>query len=369
MHKKIILLILIFATSFTAYADDAVEALAPGDIVFEKTPNILMLDETLNITKLSNKFSENDFFIDVNFHFKNISDKDITRKIAFALPPVSCNDESHSMWEGMDSPDNVYAKGLKDYAVFANGTKINYTQRVSASIGQNNITPLLKRLHLPLNPCQIKLTKEGKLDPKYADALTNNHLISPNNLPLWSENIYFEWEQTFPAGKIIEISHQYTPVIGTTVPAAQSVADLNRYFTDRTPQLTPLWNREPASLVQTNPDLVYKNSTEVANQSADTKNLRLCLVPSWVLYRLTTGAYWNGGIGKFKLSINDKAGAPFAVNQFYSTTDKVQTSTTNDQMSFIINHFIPKQDLLVLFLALPKTNEDLKMCGMGDHQQ
>lgn len=353
MQKTLILIIVFFAVS-AAYADDAVEAVAPGDIVFEKTPNILMLDETLTITKLSNKFSANDFYIDVNFHFKNISNKDITRKIAFALPPVICNDESHSMWEGMDSPDNVYEKGLKDYAVFVNGNKITYTQRALANIGQKNITSLLSRLHLPLNPCQIKLTKEGKLDPKYADVLTNNHLITADNMPIWSENIYFEWMQTFPAGKIIEISHRYTPVIGTTVPAPQTINNLNRYFIDRTPRLSPLWNRDPISLVQTNPDLVYKTTNEP----------RLCLVPSWVLYRLTTGAYWNSGIGKFKLIVIDKAGAPFAVNKFYGATDKVQTITTNDQMSFTINHFIPKQDLLILFLALPKTNEDLKMCGM-----
>src|SRR5438552_2056559 len=96
-------LIVLSALLSPAFADDAVEAIAPGNITFEKTPYLIMQDETLTINKLSKDFYGSDFSVDVDFHFMNISDQNITRKIAFALPPVICNESSHSMWQGLDS--------------------------------------------------------------------------------------------------------------------------------------------------------------------------------------------------------------------------------------------------------------------------
>lgn len=366
MRKQLFFWMVLSILMCPAFADDAVEAVAPGDIVFEKTPNIIMQDETLTITKLSKDFQGRDFSIDVVFHFKNISNQDMTRNVAFALPPVICNDESHSTWEGLNNgnANDANQKGLKDFTAFANKEKINYTLRFTAELEKHNITTLLEELHIPLNPCQIKLTKEGKLDPQYAKALTDNHLITTNNLPAWSENIYFEWKQVFPAGKVIEITHHYTPVIGTSVPSPLSEKEINRYYTDSTQSYTPLWNRDPSTLVKSNPELIYKTPITYVNPPADIEGPRYCVIPSWVLYRLTTGAYWNGGIGTFHLLINDQAQGPFAVNKFYSSTDTVQTKIANDQMSFTLDHFTPTQDLMVLFLSLPQSKDDLKLCGI-----
>src|SRR5579862_8287174 len=97
MRNQIFTFMALFGLIAPVFADDAVEAVAPGDIFFEKTPSILMQDETLTITKLSQTFEGKDFNIDVDFHFLNNSNQDITRKIAFALPPVSCTDDNHSM--------------------------------------------------------------------------------------------------------------------------------------------------------------------------------------------------------------------------------------------------------------------------------
>lgn len=366
MRNHILTLMFLFVFSTPLFADDAVVAVAPGDITFEKNPSIIMQDETLTITKLSQTFLGGDFNIDVDFHFFNTSKQDITRKIVFALPPVSCTEENHSMWEGFDSgsPDEAYLKGLKDLAIFVDGKKVSITQRVVATLGQSNITELLNRLHLPLNPCKIRLTKDGKLDPRYASVLTSNHLLTADNSAAWSENIYFEWTQVFPAGKVIDIYHHYTPVVGSMVPSPQTIADINRLFKDRTPPYTPMWNRDPAGLIQANPELIYHAPGGLSNPQSNTEGPRLCVIQSWVLYRLTTGAYWNGGIGVFNLVINDQAGAPFAVNQFYRPTDNVQTKTSKYQASYKINHFVPTQDLLVLFLSLPQTGADFKSCGM-----
>lgn len=44
--------------------------------------------------------------------------------------------------------------------------------------------------------------------------------------------------------------------------------------------------------------------------------------------------------------------------------DVVETKLTKYQMVFTLNHFVPTQDLLILFLALPQTKEELKSCGI-----
>lgn len=364
MRTNLILLILLSTLFTSAFADDAVEAVAPGEITFEKAPDIIMQDETLTITKLSKNFTGKDFKIDVDFHFQNNSTEDIERKIAFVLPPILCNEENHSMWQGLNS-DDVYQKGFKDFSVVVDGKKINFTQRVTTKLGNQNITSLLQQLHVPLNPCQIKFTKEGKLDPKYAATLASNHLLGANGSPAWSENIYFEWAQVFPARKVLEISHHYTPVNGAMVPSPQTVNEINRFFTDRTPPYTPVWNRDPSILAQSNPELVYKPPVDFSNSPSGVKESRFCIIPSWILYHLTTGAYWNGGIGKFHLVIIDLAGGPVAVNTFYGDKDVVETTISKNRMSFTINHFIPTKDLMVLYLSLPKTSEDLKTCGLS----
>lgn len=364
MRTNIIIFMLISLLSAACYADDAVEALAPSEITFEKTPDIIMQDETLTITKLSKDFLGKDFKIDVDFHFKNTSNADITRKVAFVLPPVICNETDHSTWHGWSS-DNVYEKGLKDFTLIVDGKKISFTQRMTATLGKQDITALLQQLHLPLNPCEIKLTNEGKLDPRYANVLTTNHLITADGSTAWSENIYFEWTQVFPAGKVIEITHHYTPVVGTMVPSPLTLHDINQFFTDRNPPYTPIWNRVPTTLAQSNPSLVYKPSIDSSTSPAESHETRFCVIPSWVLYHLTTGAFWNGGIGKFHLVIIDESGAPFAVNTFYAPDDIVQTTISKNQMHFVLNHFIPTQDLMVMYLSLPQNKTDLKSCGMG----
>lgn len=345
-----------------AWADDAVEAAATGNIIFEKAPEIIMQDETLTITKSkAENFGEEKFSIDVDFHFKNTSDHDITRKIAFALPPVRCQMDFNTLWAGLESKGQPQASnGLKDFTVTVDGKSVTYTKKTDALLGQTPITDLLNKLNIPLNPCQIHTQADGSPDPQYRDALQQHHLLTENNEAAWTENIYFDWVQTFPAGKVINIHHHYTPVIGMAVPAPRPVTELNTIFHSNKPPFYPLWNRNPATLAQTNANIIDKHNVVHVNSP------RFCVLPEWIRYRLTTGAYWAGGIGLFKLIIKDEAGAPFAVNEFFAKNVAVQKTATPTSMTVTIKDFIPRKDLLILFLALPRSEKEFHSCGMGD---
>ena len=365
MYKHGLLLVLLSALVSAAWADDSVEAAATGNIVFEKAPELVMQDETLTITKSAGKTIDDDNFkVDVDFHFKNISDHDVTRKIAFVLPPVICRMGDNMMWMGFDADiqnQNLY-KGLKDFVTTVDDKTQAYSTRTEATLGNKNITALLTSLNIPLNPCKVQAKADNTFDLKYSDKLKKYSLLTDSNEAAWSENIYFEWTQNFPAGKIIHIHHSYTPVVGGSVLAPRTIEELNNQFTQETPPLTPIWNYDPATLAQSNPEIIYTKS----DLNSGNNQKRFCLMPKWVRYNLTTGANWNGGIGIFKLIIKNAPPAPFAVNTFYGNDKKnaVQMTKNENTMTFTIRNLIPQQNLFVLFTSLPKTAEELKACGM-----
>lgn len=361
IKNLISLVVIIFFPS--AWANDSVEAAATGNIVFEKIPELIIQDETLTITKSASKNLGNEVFsIDVDFHFKNISDHEVTRKIAFVLPPVQCRMNENSMWRGLDFDDNdeIQNKALKDFITTVDGQPQSYTTRTEAVLGQRHITDLLTKLHIPLNPCKIKTTMDGKPDPRYSVELKKHQLLTETNDAAWSENIYFEWTQTFPAGKTINIHHHYTPVIGASVLSPRTVEELNDQFTKSTPAQTPIWNRSPTILAQSNPSIVYTKTDLDRNGNQQ----RFCIMPKWIQYHLKSGANWNGGIGTFKLVIKDEANAPFAVNKFYKNNNDMQISKDGNTMSFILKNFIPTENLFILFVVLPQSKEDLQACGI-----
>lgn len=360
--KRLLFLVLTILNS-SSWADDAVEAAITGNIIFEKAPELIMQDETLIISKSAGKnLGDDNFSIDVDFHFKNISNHDVIRKIAFVLPPVQCRMDVNSMWRGLDSSDNneIHNKGLKDFTITVNGQPQSYITRTQASLNKRNITDLLIKLQIPLNPCKIQTTMDGRPDPKYDIALKKYQLLTATNDAAWSENIYFEWTQNFSAGKTINIHHHYTPVIGESVLSSRTIDELNEMFTRNTPSQIPIWNRPPTTLVQSNPSIVYPKT----DLGADNNQKRFCVMPKWIQYHLTTGANWNGGIGIFKLIIKDDADTPFAVNTFYNPDNNANISMYGNTMSFVIKKFIPAKDLFILFLSRPQSVEDLQVCGI-----
>ncbi|MFN7096910.1 MAG: DUF4424 family protein, partial [Gammaproteobacteria bacterium] len=297
---KICFALLFLVSAVPAWADDAVEAAATGNIMFEKTPDIMMQDETLTISKsAAANLGEDKFSVDVDFHFKNTSNHDITRKIAFVLPPVQCSMEFNSMWAGLDlkTPDQANNNGLKDFITTVNGKSQPFTTRSVAMMKQNNITALLNKLQIPLNPCKVQTAPDGSPNPKYGSNLQKYHLMTEDNEPAWSENIYFEWEQRFPAGQSIDIHHHYTPVIGAAVPSPRSLNELNTWFSGNLPPFAPIWSQPLAALNDIKPSLIYTKNDLAPNNNQP----RYCVMPEWVRYKLTTGAYWHGGIKTFKL--------------------------------------------------------------------
>jgi hypothetical protein len=356
MHKSHLLLLAFVLVALPCFADDTIEASATNNINVEKAPELVMQDETLKISKAKDiSLGNTRVNIDVDFHFKNISNHDVTKKIAFVLPPVFCREDKLSSWAGLDAnTDNTFpgANALNDFSNIVDGKTQKFTIRRQAVLGQRDITDLLTQLQIPLNPCNIHITSDGDPDPRYAANLKKYQLLTGANEPAWSENVYYEWMQTFPAGKVINIHHNYTTTTGGSVLAARTSKELSEEFTENKPVLTPLWDKPLKSLSASNPALVKTVNNEA----------HYCVLPIWVEYNLITGANWQGGIKNFQLIISDASGAPFAVNQFYKN-EKVETKGTGDTLTFTMTNFIPTQNILVQYLSLPQSQAEVQGCG------
>lgn len=356
MKLRIATLLMFLATP--VFADSVVDAVPTSGIEFEYAPGLVVQDETVTISKLGKNFLDQHYSIDVDFHLKNNSDHDITRIVAFILPPVRSDFENYTTWSGVDDND---ATALKDFKVTVDGKKQDYTTRTVAVLHGEKISEQLSDLNLPLNPGKIKLMPDGKFDPKYYSVLKKNKLLTKYNLPAWQANIYFEWRQVFPAGKVVNIHQHYTPVVGYGAPESMTSNDLARLFAISEKNALPksLWNRSPETLATTNPTVVNKN--DIAKLSDEKQ---FYLVPAWILFNLKNSENWKGQIGTFTLIIDDAANAPFAVNDFYSANQAVQTNINGNAMSFTIKDFSPTKNLQIVFLSLPQTDVDLQQFGL-----
>ena len=319
-----------------SYSDDAVEALSP-DIQFQIDPNLIMEKEILTINKLphlnhsATSFIFNQFKIEVDFYFKNISKKDITHKVAFVLPPSDCRSPvARTSWEGLDghSPGNQ-SLPFNDFKVIVNNNPVNYTKRFESTKNGKVIDQLLTSLNLPLNPCSTKFHygNDGYPTEPYRSLLTKNHLLSPVGTPDWIQNSYFEWIQHFPSGKVLHIHHEYTPASGQQLPSL--------YVSKK-----ELFN---------NPVIDNKLNNFLWNGNLD-KLKGHWISPAWIRYKLTTGAFWKGGIRSFKLIINNNSDTPFAINTFYQDNATVKKIMKDRSMTFETKDFTPKKDLLIIFL-------------------
>ncbi len=139
-------------------------------------------------------------------------------------------------------------------------------------------------------------------------------------------HITHHWEQIFPAGKTVKISHSYTPASGGSTMYYPYEDDISRYCIE--PGLET-WMKKNAKPEQGK-----------------------VLLPTHVDYILTTANSWHDSIGKFRLTIK-KNDPEEKVSLCADGIKKV------DEMTFVWeqNNFQPKQDLHILWVRKHTFNQ------------
>lgn len=333
-------------------AQDMVNASPTGNITVEKTKDLVMEKEVLRITHFNTKSRvQYPVTIDVNFQIKNVSDKDIVRKVAFLLPPVYCCEDKNESWKGFEPNDEKtnFDAPFRDFSTFINGRLQLIHERIEAFQRKRNITEELNELGLPLNPCDVFL--DGAINPKYEKVLMENHLLSKFGKPVWYMQEFYEWLQTFQADRTVDIHHIYVTSTGGSILGLRTAAQLNAFFIKQNPPLESIWNHDIDSLLTSHP---------VITKEVDKKPY-FCVGRKWVHYQLITDTKWPGGIHHFTLIIRDRSGMPFAVNPFYGD-DQVWRHDDNHTSTFVLKDFFPYQNIYIQFLTAPQTLAEKEIC-------
>ena len=306
-------LILLFLLAGAAHANDSMGTVSTSGIKYLKNPHIDMQSEDLHISEKQ---------IRVHYKFKNTTAQDITETVLFPLPIVPAVTVS----------DFADTKGLvNSFRIYADGKPVRPQAHVRAYFERRNgslvdVTADLKKCGLSDQELMHPWTKKQdgeKIDSKIGacrSAKVQSMLSKQTDeLSYWSSQIIYSWKQTFKAGSVTEIKHQYTPLVGgsflPSLKAKDSKAFIDEYCMDEN---------------------FLKNFKNVKGGSKVYHHLG---------YVLTTGANWAKPIGKFTLTIDREPNTVLSL-----CWDKSLRKVGQNRFQAVKENFLPKKDLDIIFV-------------------
>lgn len=319
--------VMIFSGPFRVYADDGAASIAAGGIVMVHEPRITMQKEVLRIN--ANRVA-------VNYEFRNDTDKKITTKIAFPVPPYSLHWDAYSI--SNQSFDNFHLEVEHKPTHFDTETKAKFKGHdVSAVLrkygvdiatfgGFDENTIQAKDIRKLSASQRLRLVHLGLIDPEPDEDQAN-----------WSVEKKYYWQQTFPAHSIIHISHGYTPVLGGTNSVSYGLTQSKE---------DPESAKELDSIC---PDAELRKA--LVGYIKDPNNS----VPfSYVDFILTTANTWKTPIEDFTLIV-ERPHLKGAQQSFVSFCwNGPVTKIDADHFSAHINNLVPKKELRIGFITVYK---------------
>ena len=310
MKQKALILLLLLTGA--AHANDSMGTVSTSGIKYLKNPHIDMQSEDLHISEKQ---------IRVHYKFKNTTAQDITETVLFPLPIVPAVTVS----------DFADTKGLVDsFRIYVNGKPVRPQAHVRAYFERRNgslvdVTADLKKCGLSDQELMHPWTKKQdgeKIDSKIGacrSAKVQSMLSKQTDeLSYWSSQIIYSWKQTFKAGSVTEIKHQYTPLVGgsflPSLKAKDSKAFIDEYCMDE-------------------------------NFLKNFKNVKEEKVYHHLGYILTTGANWAKPIGKFTLTIDREPNTVLSL-----CWDKSLRKVGPNRFQAVKENFLPKKDLDIIFV-------------------
>jgi hypothetical protein len=337
--KIFLLIIVIFFSASTVQANDSVASVAAGGLELLKTDDIQMVSEELEISTRK---------IKVKYRFLNTSDKDIKTTVAFPMPPFADTEFS--------TPQN--ATPLRSFQSFVNGTKVNAKMHrvFMDKVGGKDLTATLRK---------IGLTDEQIFRPDFdcidlpPEASGNTCKISQDQYSQIKKIISSEdgviqetayWEQTFQAGKEIEVIHEYKPFTG-----AHMIQVPGEYYSQKDISRNNLPAFTRTQLDTTSPlDNHPKSEACLDDRTFKSIIKRVQEIPHQVTmfrvdYILGTGRNWKGPIKNFRLILHKEGGL---VSLCFPGKSR---SIDKNTIEFAQNDFVP-QDMLTVFFYITGDN-------------
>ncbi|MCC6736827.1 MAG: DUF4424 domain-containing protein [Bauldia sp.] len=203
-HRKIAAVAAsLIVAAVPAAANDATAEIGVGGLQLIYNPAIEMAAENLVVSRDE---------VRVDYVFRNVTKAPVTVTVAFPLPPVPGGFENNIVLPN-DASENYV-----NFALTVDGVPIEpqvYSRAVSLGIDR---TEILRTMGIPLTPTgEATFTALDALSAASQRELARLGLIVLEDwglVPMWTLETAFYWEQTFPAGAEVAISHRYEPVVG-----------------------------------------------------------------------------------------------------------------------------------------------------------
>ncbi|MDO8699602.1 MAG: DUF4424 family protein [Rhodoferax sp.] len=338
-HSLIAIALVISAFSAgNSVANDSLARIGAGGVVLLKSQNIQMTQEILEISTQD---------IRVRYQFRNGSAKDIKATVAFPLPPFGWN-AGQSMVDGNVRP-------MRGFKLIVDGKEVP-TKMVRKAVFNNlDVTDKLRKIGL--SDTQI-LETFGDCDVERGCGLTDRQKRQISRIfgkghansewPNWKVDETVYWEQVFPAGRTIEVRHEYKPFAGLTYGAPYQ----NHHAVDGN---IP-WAATSESRSDSNKEACLDDGAENAITRRIDAEVRKNA--SWVNvtlhdveYILGTARNWKGPILDFRLRLIKDSPDQIISLCFPGKPNKLSPTI----LEFSHANFVPQDKLIVHFYTVEGT--------------
>jgi hypothetical protein len=309
-----------------AWANDSIAEKAAGGLVLRQTRDIDMVSEDLFVSTAQ---------VRVRYVFRNHLAHPVTTIVAFPMP-------DRELIEEMESEVSYPA----DFRTLVDGRPIRMRVERKAMARGLDQSALLTRLHIPIVPRgeltagniadmiarlpraeHLHLARLGLIDAESLSA-TSGQIV-----PTWTVRETWYWQQTFPAGRSLNVEHDYTPGVGGTAGVPLATLDYRNGANGRQEQADFCTDRDFLAGIDR---LQQRAEHEHGNYPME-QRLR---------YILTTGGNWRAPIGDFHMVV-DKGRAD-AIMSFCG-----EGVTRISPTRFEVRHrnWRPNRDLAVLIVS------------------
>jgi len=323
-----------FAASGNALANDSIARVSAGSIVLLKSEQIRMSQEVLEISPK---------VIRVKYKFVNEAPTDIRTTVAFPMPAYG--------WNPRESALDRNVRPLRSFKLLVDGVSVQTQLHRKAVAGDRDVADQLRKIGLTesqifetfgdcgLDAGIIRCGMTEKQNAQITAALGGS-----GSFPNWkiAETVY--WEQVFPAGRAIEVRHEYPPFVGMSYSAPYQQG-----FGFARDLPTAAWLDPPAGPNEACLDEGTRQAiTKKIRSLVDTGSKTVWVTLNDVEYILGTGRNWKGPIGDFRLRI-EKATADQFVSLCFPGKPKRLSPTV---LEFSASDFVPQDRLVVHFYTV-----------------
>lgn len=320
----------VLALAAPVRANDSEAAVNVGGIELVANKSISMDSEDLYISEKE---------VRVRYRYTNRSSKDQELTISFPLPPIRAADEEK--YGSTAIPDYAQLK----FVTTVNGKPVKFQVLRRAELKGKDVTQRLTQLGWPLDwitgtgeePAFVKRLTPAQLQAGVREGLLRRE-DHGMHFPTWDVVTHVTRKQAFPAGKTVEVTHRYAPMLGGSVagsldPAVRKVdsGTVEHYCIDQT-FLTAFDKKVAVRLKNPDAPMAYSET--------------------WIGYVLSSGRNWRGPIKDFRLVV-DK-GKPENLLSFCMSGVKKISPT---QFEVRRKNFEPKGDLEILIVEWPSVED------------